>query len=456
MFRRRALGGYIMSSPGERFHDGRRAAIGRVLHSAAFSRSDSSRLLLKFIVEKSLSGDLNSIKEYTIATEALGRPPDFNPKADSIVRIQVQRLRKRLEGYYNDEGRADPVRIVIPPGHYIPEFRTYPEPSPPRKIDEPLVPSSADRPLVATGRELSPRFLVGLVVVLLGVGVIMGLYLSRALGLKASAKGSPLPSSLFPLWHVFLPPNDPPLIVYSNAMFLTDDYGNVYRVSLSSAHSLPSGAKIPSLSGLENISPALPRTGNLRYFDLYTGTGEVVAAAKIARLLGAEKQDLSAERSGLVSYDNIRGGNVIFLGSSAEDAVLEKLPIDAELVFDLSGEGMVIRDRASAPGQPGSYRLGRDPKTGEFQTDYALISLLPSVDPGRYVLVLAGITTLGTQAAAEFATSPAQMATLENMRGGSRGPAGRSPYFQSLLEVQVRNGAIARISCLLNRELRHK
>ena len=445
-----------MPSPGERFHDGRRAAIERVLHSVAFSRSDSSRLLLKFIVEKSLSGDLDTIKEYTIATEALGRPPDFDPKADSIVRIQVQRLRKRLEEYYSDEGRGDPVRIVIPPGHYIPEFRTHPEPGPPKKIDEPFLPSSPDRPPIASGRELSRRFLIGLGVVLLGAVVVMGLYLSRASGLKASPQASPLPSSLVPLWHVFLPPNDPPLIVYSNATFLTDDYGDVFRVFLRSARSLPSGAKIPSLSGFENIPPVLPRRGDLRYFDLYTGTGEVVAAVKIARLLGAEKQDLSVERSGLVSYDNIRGGNVIFLGSSAEDAVLEKLPIDAELVFDLSGEGMVIRDRASAPGQPGSYRLGRDPKTGEFQTDYALISLLPSVDPGRYVLVLAGITTLGTQAAAEFATSPAQMATLENMRGGSRGPAGRSPYFQSLLEVQIRNGAIARISCLLDRELRHK
>jgi hypothetical protein len=445
-----------MSSPGERFHDGRRAAIERVLHSATFSRSDSSRQLLKFIVEKSLAGDLDSIKEYTIATEALGRPPDFDPKADSIVRIQVQRLRKRLEEYYSDEGRRDPIRIVIPSGHYIPEFRTYPEPSPPKKLDEPLVPSSPERPLVPATREISHRFLLGLVVVLLGAVVIMGLYLSRALGLKASAKPSTLLSSLVPLWQVFLPPSAPPLIVYSNATFLTDDYGDVYRVSFSSAHPLPSGAKIPSLSGLENVPPVLPRTGNLRYFDLYTGTGEVVAAGKIARLLGAEKQDFSVERSGLVSYDNIRGGNVIFLGSSAEDAVLEKLPIDAEFVFDLSGEDAVIRDRAPAPGQPRSYQLGRDPKTGEYQTDYALIGLLPSVDPGRYVLVLAGITTLGTQAAAEFATSPAQMTTLENMRSASHGPAGRSPYFQSLLEVQIRNGAIARISCLLVRELRHK
>jgi len=443
-----------MPSPGEGFHDGRRTAIEKVLHSVAFSRSDSSRLLLKFIVEKSLTGDLDSIKEYTIATEALGRPPDFDPKADSIVRIQVQRLRKRLEEYYSDEGREDPVRIVIPSGHYIPEFRTHPKPSTPKKNDEAL--ASPDGRLVAATRDFSRPFLVGVVVVLLGALVIMGTYLSRASGLKASAEASPLPSALVPLWRVFAPPNPPPLIVYSNAMFLTDDYGDVYRVLLSSAHSLPSGAKVPSLSGLEYVSPALPKTGNLRYFDLYTGTGEVVAAVKIARLLSTQKQDVSVERSRLVSYDNIRGGNVIFLGSSAEDAVLEKLPIDAELVFDLSGEDAVIRDRPTASGEPHSYGLVRDPRTGEYRTDHALISLLPSVDPGRYVLVLAGITTLGTQAAAEFATSPAQMVTMENMRGASHGSAGRSPYFQSLLEVQIRNGAIARISCLLVRELRHK
>jgi len=445
-----------MSSPGEGFHDGRRAAIEKVLHSSTFSRSDSSRLLLKFIVEKSLAGNPDSIKEYTIATEALGRAPDFDPKADSIVRIQVQRLRKRLDEYYSDEGREDPLRIVIPSGHYIPEFRTHPEPSPPKKDDEPVVPPLPDRTLVGGDREHSNRFLVGLVVGLVGAAAIMGLYLSRASGLKAPAVGSSLPGSLAPLWGVFVPPTPPPLIVYSNAMFLTDDYGDVFRVLLASPHSLPSGAKISSLSGLEYVSPALPKRGSLRYFDLYTGTGEVVAAVKIARLLSTQKQDVSIERSGLVSYDNIRGGNVIFLGSSAEDAVLEKLPIDAELVFDLSGEDAVIRDLPAAPGQPHVYRLGRGSKTGEYQTDYALISLLPSVDPGRYVLVLAGITTLGTQAAAEFATSPAQMATLENLRAGSHGSAGRSPYFQSLLEVQIRDGAIARITCLLVRELRHK
>ena len=446
-----------MSRQTEALHDEWRITVEKVLQSKVFSRSDASRLILRFIVEKSLAGNPDTLKEYTIATEALGRPSDFDPKADSIVRIQMQRLRKRLEEYYSDEGAGDPMRIVIPSGHYVPEFRVHPESGPARKSEELFVPSSPGRVLAGVHGQLSQRFLVGLVVVLLGAVLFMGLYLTRTTGLKASAGQTPLPSSLLPLWGVFLPPNDPPLIVYSNALFLADDYGDVYRVFLSSGQSLPTGARVPSLSGFESIPPALPRTGNLHYFDLYTGTGEVVAAAKIAGLLSAEKQDFSVERSGLVSYDNIRGRNVIFLGGNFEDAVLAKLPVDAELGFDLSQRGpATIHDHRTAPGRPDSYTLGRDQKTGEFQTDYALISFLPSVDPGRYILVLAGITTLGTQAAVEFATSPAQMAALGNMREGSSAPAHRSPYFQGLLEVQVRNGAIARITPLLFRELQHK
>ncbi|MGO8793038.1 MAG: hypothetical protein ACLQVL_37475 [Terriglobia bacterium] len=89
-------------------------------------------------------------------------------------------------------------------------------------------------------------------------------------------------------------------------------------------------------------------------------------------------------------------------------------------------------------------------------TGYALISLLPAAVPGYFRLVLEGITTLGTQAAAEFATSPSQMALLEKMRDGSGGQTRRSPYFQGLLEVQIRDGAITGIDCLFVRELQFK
>src|SRR6266508_2219180 len=69
--------------------------------------------------------------------------------------------------------------------------------------------------------------------------------------------------------------------------------------------------------------------------------------------------------------------------------------------------------------QPATYEFQRDDRTKALQSEYALISLLPSVTPNQYILVLAGLSTLGTQAAAEFATSEASMLTLEKMWAAS-------------------------------------
>ena len=85
-------------------------------------------------------------------------------------------------------------------------------------------------------------------------------------------------------------------------------------------------------------------------------------------------------------------------------------------------------------------------------SEYALISLLPGVTPGQHILVLAGLSTLGTQAAAEYATSEASMQRLEKLWA----PAADKdlpPYFQALLEVQIRDGIAVKTDCLLIRWL---
>ena len=433
------------------------AALEKVLRSKTFARADSIRLILKFIVEKTIEGNADSIKEYSIATEGLGRPPDFDPKADSIVRIQVQRLRKRLEEYYSDEGVGDTIRIEIPAGHYVPTFHAFPAASPPQS-PEPLPAPQPSRPPIDTWRT-SNRILLALVVILLGVIAVMGYRLSRTPAPVSTVSAPPrtLPATYAPLWKPFLPPNGPPLIVFSDPLFLRDEYNDLHQFSLSSSHSLPFGARVPSLSGLERISPVLPRVGNLYYWDLYTGTGEVVAAAEIAQFLTHQEQTFSIVRSGLVSSDLTRDTNVIFLGGPGENAHLESLALQSDLAFAPSDKGyQSVLDRHPAAGSPSTYPLKRDPKTGEIMTDYALISLLPGAVPDRYRLVLAGITTLGTQATAEFATSLPQMAILEKMRRASGGQTRRSPYFQTLLEVQIRGGAATGIECLLVRELQFK
>jgi tetratricopeptide (TPR) repeat protein len=100
-----------------------REALVRVLGSEAFRRSPQLASFLTFVVEKTLVGRETEIKGYTIAVDALGRPADFDPQADPIVRVEAQRLRRALDRYYaSNDGVVDPVRIDIPNGSYIPDF----------------------------------------------------------------------------------------------------------------------------------------------------------------------------------------------------------------------------------------------------------------------------------------------------------------------------------------------
>jgi TolB-like protein len=87
-----------------------------------FVNSDILRKFLSFIVDQTLSGHSNWLKEYTIATNVLNKPVNFKPQENGIVRIHAGRLRRALHQYYNNKGAHDEVFISIPKGSYIPVF----------------------------------------------------------------------------------------------------------------------------------------------------------------------------------------------------------------------------------------------------------------------------------------------------------------------------------------------
>ena len=94
----------------------------RVLTSPGFTRARRSSQLLQFLVERALAGE-QDLKEYTIATLVFGRPESFDPRIDSVVRVEATRLRDRLHHYYESATEEDPVEISLPIGGYRPEFR---------------------------------------------------------------------------------------------------------------------------------------------------------------------------------------------------------------------------------------------------------------------------------------------------------------------------------------------
>lgn len=94
----------------------------RLLTSSVFRRAERSSALLRYLVEQTLDGHADRLKEYTLGAEALGRGETFDPRADPVVRAEASRLRARVDQYYDTVGRSDPIRITLTKGSYVPEF----------------------------------------------------------------------------------------------------------------------------------------------------------------------------------------------------------------------------------------------------------------------------------------------------------------------------------------------
>ena len=112
-----------------------REQLERILASGTFARATRLSLLLRYVVAHALGENGQSLKEYTLGLEVFERGASFDPRTDTIVRVQARRLRARLARYYETEGRGDPCLIEIPRGGYQPEFHLR-EPLP-----EPLLPT---------------------------------------------------------------------------------------------------------------------------------------------------------------------------------------------------------------------------------------------------------------------------------------------------------------------------
>ena len=100
----------------------RQSALTAVLESKEFVRSPALARLLRYLCEQTFQGKIHEIKEFTIATDVYGKDLHFGEKRDSLVRVEVSRLRRRLQRYYETDGAGSRIRIVIKSGTYRPDF----------------------------------------------------------------------------------------------------------------------------------------------------------------------------------------------------------------------------------------------------------------------------------------------------------------------------------------------
>src|ERR1700756_4171411 len=122
----------LSSSPEMSVHNGLNAVpaiavrqqLARIVSSPVFISSARLCRFLTHVVNRTVEGDVDSLKEFSIAMEVFDRTSDYDPNIDAIVRVQARRLRAKLKAYYEEgAGKSDPVLIALRPGRYLPIFR---------------------------------------------------------------------------------------------------------------------------------------------------------------------------------------------------------------------------------------------------------------------------------------------------------------------------------------------
>ena len=144
-----------------------RPELQKIVNSEGFQRSPQLHRFLRFIVEETLSGRGDRLKEYVIGTEVFGRPRDYDPQLDSLVRVEAHRLRAALDQFYAGEGAGDEIRIRLNKGSYVPVF-----------LKRPASPEAVAQP--PAQRKTRPWLLVVLAILALGLaGAGVWVYYNR-------------------------------------------------------------------------------------------------------------------------------------------------------------------------------------------------------------------------------------------------------------------------------------
>jgi TolB-like protein len=107
-----------------------RGQLDRILASDTFAQAERARRFLRYVVERALAGEADSLKEYAIGVDVFDRGEGYDPRIDSIVRVEAGRLRSKIDEYYNGAGRPDAVVIRLRRGSYVPLFEHRPSAGP--------------------------------------------------------------------------------------------------------------------------------------------------------------------------------------------------------------------------------------------------------------------------------------------------------------------------------------
>lgn len=330
-----------------------RAALHTILTSKEFRGSRRCQDFLRYVVEATLQGEAQNLKERTIGIEAFGRSHDYEPSDDASVRVKAGEVRRRLERYYSTEGRSDRLRLEMPAGSYVPVFHRSPGPGP---VSVAAVTSTRPKWHAASK----------LVIYALAASLILAGLAWYWRQRDANGPNSHDRRVLAEFWG--------PLLRDAKPILLTSAYVPVYA---------------PQSPAVDTAAPGQPM---ILLTDQFVGGGDLLASSRIASLLTRLNHPYQLRLGNQVSFLDLRAAPAVLIGYSYTrwHGLTHTLPYSIQT----REQPFSITDN----GNPTGWALNRLQDNRHTPEDYALISRVYDPTTHANLIEVAGITQYGTAA----------------------------------------------------------
>jgi hypothetical protein len=357
-----------------------RQQLERVLASPLFRNSKRYPALLRFVVEQSLDGNEDQLKERLLGINVFHRQPDYDTNQDTIVRLTAAEVRKRIAQYYQQPEHKGELRIHLNSGSYVPHFTPVEELAPvsqradylPAPENGPVFvpPVVFDQParLAKPNRRL--WFWAGVATV---VVITAWLLVHRSQHYDREV-----------IWRPILKDPGPVLFVLPDL----------------------SQSNLTARSARDDQTTLRDHLLQGRIVDF----GDSVAMSRLAAYLTREKKGFDVQLSSEVSYTRLQEGPAIFIGGLDNDWTMRVLE---PLRFHMERRGSTLVYQILDRQQPQQWFLDLGKPFGTVTADYAIVASVFDKTTGRPILIVAGLGANGTMAAANFLEDPRYTVQLE-------------------------------------------
>jgi len=400
-----------------------RQQMNRLLQTSHFRNSRRYPPLFRFIVEETLAGRGEFLKERLLGVHVFGRPADYDTASDPIVRVTIAEIRKRIAQYYYEDAHDSEMRIELLPGRYEPEFRPRKEPGLERQQSV-VIPAEHAVPDAQLGK------LIAAPEPLLLSSIAKAARPPRrtwhAPWLFTVASVAALLIVVYPLWQ------------WAHPSAINEFWGPILVTHRAVTFCLPNGAgrvKGPA-SNSESANKPVASPTFLDHESLGENVvfSDALATLRISNLIAVHNRELRFRLNVSTTFDDLRQGPAVLVGGLDNEWTLRAI---APLRFHFAGsneETYWVQDTKN----PDRKIWALDLKTQyeSVNRDYAIIARIHDEDTEQLEVIVAGIGMSGTAAAGEFLVDPHQLEELRRRVG----PGFRDHDFEAVLSTDVVNG----------------